>query len=240
VERSSGGVASKTNEAEPASVTSEAELVGRCRAGEAEAWSELVDRFSDYVFSIAHEGFRLPLHDAEEVFQETFTRTYEHLDSLRDDRAVGPWIKQITRRLCIDRKHAGSREVLTEDEVELAEVDETLAELDNSLEIRTAVSSLPPQCQEILQRFFFEDQGYRTIGAELELPAGTIASRISRCLMRLRSSLQEDDSQTVVGHGELIYLAEDKILIELLACMRPAPEEWAEAARHKPTHKSSS
>jgi hypothetical protein len=44
----------------------------------------------------------------------------------------------------------------------------------------------------ILDRFFTRDESYRTIGAELELPAGTIASRIARCLARLRDVLEPD------------------------------------------------
>ena len=56
--------------------------------------------------------------------------------------------------------------------------------------MRDALAELPDHCQEILDRFFARDESYRTIGAALELPAGTIASRISRCLGRLRTLLE--------------------------------------------------
>ena len=52
----------------------DAELVARCRAGDLEAWNELVERFSRYVFAIATRGYRLTTSDAEGVFQEVFTR----------------------------------------------------------------------------------------------------------------------------------------------------------------------
>ena len=81
----------------------DAELVQRCRTGDDNAWRELVDRFSRYVYAISVQGFRLPQQDAEDVFQEVFARVYERLGSLRDDEAVRPWIAQLTRRLCIDR-----------------------------------------------------------------------------------------------------------------------------------------
>src|SRR5256885_10164808 len=110
-----------------------AELVARCRAGDQEAWSALVERFSRYVYAIAVQGFRLREHDAEDVFQEVFARVYERLDTLRNDEAVQPWIAQLTRRLCVDRLRAGSREEATEepeaavaDEDALARVDEAL------------------------------------------------------------------------------------------------------------------
>jgi DNA-directed RNA polymerase specialized sigma24 family protein len=52
------------------------------------------------------------------------------------------------------------------------------------------MAGLPDNCREILDRFFARDETYRTIGEALELPAGTIASRISRCLVKLREELE--------------------------------------------------
>jgi DNA-directed RNA polymerase specialized sigma24 family protein len=52
------------------------------------------------------------------------------------------------------------------------------------------MAGLPENCREILDRFFARDETYRTIGEALELPAGTIASRISRCLVKLRDALE--------------------------------------------------
>src|SRR6266702_4400100 len=102
-----------------AQTLSDSELVARCRSGDQQAWAELVDRFSRYVYAISVQAFRLPDADAEDVFQEVFARAYEHLDG-----------------------------------------------------------------------FFARDESYRTIGEALDLPAGTIASRISRCLRRLREFLE--------------------------------------------------
>jgi RNA polymerase sigma factor (sigma-70 family) len=167
----------------------DAQLVARCRAGDHEAWRELVDRFSRYVYAIAVQAFKLSGHDAEDVFQEVFTRAYEHLDKLRDDEAIRPWLAQLTRRLCIDRLRAGSTEQL-EDEVEIADVDDVIGRLDESLAVHEALSMLSDTCQEILDRFFTRDESYRTIGDALDLPSGTIASRISRCLTKLRVEME--------------------------------------------------
>src|SRR2546430_12875674 len=111
----------------------DAQLVHRCRAGDSRAWDVLVERFSRYVSAICVQGFRLREHDAEDVFQEVFTRVYDRLDTLRDDAAVRPWIAQLTRRLCLDRLAAGSREEPFE-EVAFAGAEETLAELDEALD----------------------------------------------------------------------------------------------------------
>src|SRR6267378_1553959 len=174
---------------------SDADLVGRCRAGDAGAWNELVARFSRYVYAICTQGFRLSEHDAEDVFQDVFTRVYTHLDRLRDDEAFRPWLAQLTRRTCIDRLRSGGRETPTE-EVEPGDLDETLSQLDESMAIHDAMAELPDNCREILDRFFAQDESYRTIGESLGLPAGTIASRISRCLDRLKALLEETPPPT--------------------------------------------
>src|SRR5260370_38732918 len=93
---------------------SDAELVGRCRGGDAAAWNELVERFSRYVYAICTQGFRLSEHDAEAVFKDVFTRAYTHLDRLRDDDAFRPWLPQLPRRPCVDRHRSRAREAATQ------------------------------------------------------------------------------------------------------------------------------
>jgi RNA polymerase sigma-70 factor (ECF subfamily) len=178
-----------------ASIGSDAELVGRCRTGDAGAWNELVERFSRYVYAICTQGFRLSEHDAEDVFQDVFTRVYTHLDRLRDDEAFRPWLAQLTRRTCIDRLRSGGRETPTE-ELDPGDLDETLSQLDESMAIHDAMAELTDNCREILDRFFAQDESYRTIGEALDLPAGTIASRISRCLDKLKGLLEETPGPT--------------------------------------------
>jgi RNA polymerase sigma factor (sigma-70 family) len=168
---------------------SDAQLVGRCRAGEAAAWNELVERFSRYVYAIAVRAYRLPEPDAEDVFQDVFARAYERLSSLRDDSAVRPWLAQLTRNACVDRLRAGARETPVE-EPAADEVDSELEQLGEALDVQEGLRALSQDCREILDRFFARDESYRTIGEALDLPAGTIASRISRCLGRLRERLE--------------------------------------------------
>jgi RNA polymerase sigma factor (sigma-70 family) len=172
-------------------LASDAQLVARCRAGDQAAWNELVERFSRYVFAISTQAFRLPQPDAEDVFQEVFARVYQHLDRLRSDDAIRPWIAQLTRRLCIDRLRAGGREGPADgEEIEPAEIDATLEGLDDALTVRAGLEAIGEPCNEILDRFFTRDESYKTIGEELGIPAGTIASRISRCLGKLRTQIE--------------------------------------------------
>ncbi len=166
---------------------SDADLVRACRRGDPDAWNELVERYSRYVYAIATRGFRLDDDDAEDVFQDVFTRVYTRLDSLRDDSALRPWIAQLTRRRCLDllasKREIPAEEVLTDDQ------STDLAEVEQAFEVREALGTLSESCQDILDRFFTRDQSYKTIADELDIPSGTIASRIARCLGRLREYL---------------------------------------------------
>ena len=168
---------------------SDGRLVSRCRLGEAGAWDELIERFSRYVWATAKNAYRLSETDAEDVSQEVFARTYQHLDRLRSDGAIRPWIGQLTRRLATDRIRQSGREHATDALPESAATDGELERLAEAMDVRAAVGALPAHCREILDRFFARDESYDTIGSLLGIPPGTIASRISRCLDKLRETL---------------------------------------------------
>jgi RNA polymerase sigma-70 factor (ECF subfamily) len=168
---------------------SDPDLVKSCREGNADAWNELVERFSRYVYAICGRGFGLAAADAEDAFQEVFTRVYTRLDTLRDDSAIRPWIAQLTRRVCLDRVSAGTREEPV-DEVVDERLARTTEEIDEAFTVREALAELGEPCHELLDRFFARDESYRTISEQLDLPSGTVASRISRCLAKLRSELE--------------------------------------------------
>jgi RNA polymerase sigma-70 factor (ECF subfamily) len=116
----------------------------------------------------------------------------ERLHTLRDDDALRPWIAQTARNCAVDSLRRSGREVPMDDVPE--GVDDALERLDEALTVHAALDRLSPECHEILDRFFCRDESYRTIGIELELPAGTIASRIARCLARLRDVIDPQET----------------------------------------------
>jgi RNA polymerase sigma factor (sigma-70 family) len=182
----------------------DAGLVARCRVGDDDAWRELVERFSRYVYAIAVQGFGLGQQDAEDIFQDVFSRVYERLGTLRDDEAVRPWIAQLTRRLCIDRLRAGARESDADiDELPEVPADDVLEKIEEAFDVHEAMAGLPENCQQILDSFFARDESYRTIGDTLGLPPGTIASRISRCLDKLRDSFEGRNLPSTPSSGQV-------------------------------------
>jgi RNA polymerase sigma-70 factor (ECF subfamily) len=166
-------------------------LVGRCVAGDQEAWSTFVDRYARYVHAIIARGYRLSGHDAEDVFQDVFARAFERLPSLREPAAVQGWVAQLTRNACVDRLRSAERVSATDADLAATAIDETVAELDLAMDVHRALGQLPEQCGDVLDRFFARDQSYATIAEETGLAMGTIASRVSRCLTRLRELLGE-------------------------------------------------
>ena len=181
---------------------SDAELVTRCRNGEAAAWEQLVERYARYVHAIVTRVYRLPADDAEDAFQEVFARVFERLDTLRDGSALRPWIAQTARNCAVDSLRRAGRDVVV-DEVPDG-TDDGLDHLDEALTVHAALDRLSPECHEILDRFFCRDESYRTIGAELTLPSGTIASRIARCLARLRDVLEPGRNPSATTSGSQV------------------------------------
>ncbi len=167
----------------------DAALVRKCREGNEEAWTELVTRYARYVKAIASSI--VPPADVEEVFQEVFARLHRQHGTLRDDSAVRPWIAQVTRRASIDRYRRARREELVDVVPDSVEIDQRLARIEEAIDVREAMRHLDGRCQEILDRFFARDESYSTIADALGIGMGTVASRISRCLARLRAALED-------------------------------------------------
>ncbi len=141
------------------------------------------------MYAIAVRGFRLSEADAEDVYQDVFTRVYTRLDTLREESALRPWIAQLTRRRCLDAVASTGKEVSADED--LAHEESTdLADVEEAFAVREALSGLSEPCQDILDRFFTQDQSYKTISDELAIPSGTIASRIARCLGKLKAEIE--------------------------------------------------
>lgn len=169
----------------------DAELIARCASGDQDAWRALVERHAALVHSILRGAFRLGPHDAEDAFQEVFTRLYLHVAKIRDGQALRGWIAQVTRNVALDLLRRATREVPTGEALDEHAFEEPLRAVDDAFGVRAALERLPTHQQEILDRFFARDESYQTIGAELGIPAGTIASRISRALAALRSEYEQ-------------------------------------------------
>jgi RNA polymerase sigma factor (sigma-70 family) len=169
------------------------DLVTRCREGDREAWATVVRSHAGLVNGLLRGAYRLSPHDSEDGFQEVFTRLYLRLGDLREDQALPGWIAQVTRNVALDLIRRRQREVAGGDELDEASFDDSYERVISAMSVRQALSRLPEQQREMLERFFVQDQSYSTIATELSIPAGTIASRISRALALLRDEFMEEN-----------------------------------------------
>ena len=124
--------------------------------------------------------------DAEDAVQDAFVR-YQMAGGVSSPEG---FLIRTTTRLCIDRLRALARAAPDETEPDEHAADDVLHSLVDAIAVRAALDAVGDPCREMLDRFFCRDESYRTIGAALDLPAGTIASRISRCLAKLRQVLE--------------------------------------------------
>jgi len=180
--------------------STDGQIVAACRAGDQDAWRALIARFDRYILGIIRHGYRVPEQDAEDVFQEIFVKAYRRLDDLRSDDAIGPWLAGIARHTCLSRMRTRIAEP-AEHVDHPSDADAGMDLVERAMDVDAALQQLPEACREILERFFRLEQPYSQIAQELSLPPGTVASRISRCLSRLRAELEGRD-QPVGASGQ--------------------------------------
>jgi RNA polymerase sigma-70 factor (ECF subfamily) len=136
--------------------------------------------------------------DAEDLTQQTFLLGYRKLAQLRDAAGARSWLMAILRREFL--RTAIKRSVERRLVVPL-DVDSLPAELTERWEIdeealQNAIDHLPDAYKLVVLSFYFEDRSYREIAEQLDLPVGTVMSRLSRAKAQLRSRLFEREFQT--------------------------------------------
>ncbi|HEY6103188.1 MAG TPA: sigma-70 family RNA polymerase sigma factor, partial [bacterium] len=102
--------------------------------------------------------------------------------------ALGAWLRAIAKNIARQRLRTRSRHpesALPPDAVDRAQ-QQALDAVEETLLVRDALTRLEAPCGEVLRRFFVMEQKYGEIAAAMQIPAGTVASRIARCLVRLR------------------------------------------------------
>jgi RNA polymerase sigma-70 factor, ECF subfamily len=157
----------------------------------------LVDEHLQAVYAYA---YRLAgsAPDAEDLTQQVFLLAQQRLDQLRQPEAARSWLFTILRNCFFKTRQRpvpvpATRVGLNLDAVPTAADDE--AEIDPA-RLQEALSELAPEFRLVLTMFYFEDCSYREIAKQLELPIGTVMSRLARAKQHLRSRLFEAETGT--------------------------------------------
>ena len=183
----------------------EAELIGRCRRGEARAWDELFEwhyaAAGRFVFQLAAD---LTREDIEEICQETFLSVIRSFDSFNAKSRIQTWVFRIAANKARDyreRQRAAKRgggqtpislqaedpeNGLTIDPPSHAPApDATVMNTERMLLLRASLDQLGEPCREIIELRYFGDLSYEEISNTLQLNVKTVSSRLSKCLDRL-------------------------------------------------------
>ncbi len=173
------------------------DLISRARAGEAAAWEALVHDHQERVFRLAYLMLADP-EEAQDVTQETFIRTYQHLSSFDRSRPLQPWLLRIAANLARNRRRSIGRywfalQRQARPDLEIQRATEGAALNREGLEaLWRAVRRLAEPDQRVIYLRFFLELSEAETAAALEVPTGTVKSRLHRALTRLRTIIERD------------------------------------------------
>lgn len=190
----------------------ETELVRRACQGDRGARDELVQRHRRQVYFLALQLLGNP-DDALDVSQDAMLRFFSKLHRFDAARPVRPWLFRIVRNLALDLfrrrkvRHSESLDAVDDEDGErlrLDPVDESV-DLDRDLlqrqlrrKLFAALNQLTPMQREIVVLRDYQDLSYQEIAEMLEIPLGTVMSRLHGARQRLRT-LVEGDLRALAG-----------------------------------------
>jgi RNA polymerase sigma-70 factor (ECF subfamily) len=178
-------------------------LVQKARAGDTAALNALVERHYGAIFNLAH---RLTGNheDAQDLVSETFIRMYKALPNFRGDSRFSTWLYSIAKNLFLSeqkrmrrRRHVSlDATIETEDDSLIPQIvdpcagpEELVTQKAADGRIQEAVRRLPAPHRLMITLFHFQHCGYDDIAEILDLPVGTVKSRLNRARLALRSEL---------------------------------------------------
>ena len=177
---------------------SDERLVKECLSGNEVAWSLLIEKYKALIYSIPVK-YRLPPHEAAEIFQATCVELLKRLPELREPRALPKWLMQVAHHQCYRWKRQQQRVVSRDGDADLPEpetpaIAESLVQQTQEEQIlREAMAALSPQCRRLVELLFFETPArpYSEVAAELGLAVGSIGFTRQKCMDRLRKHLSD-------------------------------------------------
>lgn len=178
---------------EPTSVT---ELVDAAKQGDENAWNDLVDRYLPLVHAIT-SSFRLTSAEADDVNQTVWLHLVEHLDTIREPRALPGWLATTTRNECLrtlriaDRSRPFDPQSASpfEEAAAADSVEEPILRAERHQALREALLELPEPRRELLRLLVVDPPlSYAQISARLGIAVGSIGPLRGRAVEQLRNA----------------------------------------------------
>lgn len=176
---------------------SDTRLVGECLRGNETAWTSLIDKYKNLIFSIAvRRGFSRD--DATDIFQEVATQSLSELARIRKPQALAAWLIQVTSNKCTQWRKRQFRESFDDGAAipspsEFESAESLLFEAEREQTLRYAMHQATPQCRGLIQMLFFENPPlpYQDVATGLGIATSSVGFVRKKCLERLRRFLEE-------------------------------------------------
>jgi RNA polymerase sigma-70 factor (ECF subfamily) len=171
-----------------------AELVIAARDGDRYAFGQLVERYQGSIYALAMRRLGNAC-DAEELRQEVFVHALQKLHQLKEPACFGSWLRQIARRMAINRMVRRKPVIATEPSTLDATVEDVRTPLTEALAneraraVRAGLARLRPLDRETLEAFYVRGQSLIEMADEFDAPIGTIKRRLHVARKRLASEL---------------------------------------------------
>lgn len=172
-------------------------LVRECLLGNEEAWSSLIDKYKNLIFSIPVR-YGLSADEASDIFQSVCFSLLRDLTSVREPRALAAWLIKTTARKCIrwkrDKQAFADTHIDDEAAVDAGSLPEIFVQnLEREQMLREAISEMQPGCARLIELLFFTNPPlpYDEVAHALGFAKGSIGATRMRCLERLRRALKK-------------------------------------------------
>ena len=178
-------------------------LIHHAANGDALAWEPLVLAHQQAVFRLSYLLLGDP-DEAEDIAQETFLRAWKHLKRFDATRPLRPWLLSIASNLASNRHRSAGRYLAAltrafRDEPTSVTIEEKSSQHLQANDLWKAVQTLNLPDQQIVYLRYFLDLSVAETAEVLQVAEGTVKSRMSRALEKLRNVIQQDFPVLVEG-----------------------------------------
>lgn len=179
----------------PSRHASDPALIQACLRGDEQAWSDLVERYSQLIYSVARRNGLSP-EDSDDVVQTVFTIVLRRLEALQDQTRLSSWLITTTYRESwrVARKAPGY-EVLPDPSTLVddgARPETELMAWEEAHQVHLALSRIDDRCRALLTALFLEPEppSYEDLADRLGMRVGSIGPTRARCFRKLEAELK--------------------------------------------------
>ncbi|MGG0821457.1 sigma-70 family RNA polymerase sigma factor [Paenibacillus turicensis] len=166
------------------------QLTLAAQKGDAEAFTALMEMHQSRLYRIAY-AYLHNQEDALEVIQESTYRAYRNLKKLKEPSYFGTWMIRILLNCCADERKRQSRfRPITNVHTGTSIQEPSSWDCPQDPDLATAVADLEPHYRQIIILSYFEGFSLTEVADILEIPSGTVKSRLHRALGKLRDQLE--------------------------------------------------